>query len=480
VLLLRRVDRPSDNDIRLSGAEMSRIERNRLYHCREESGRTGQFSISEEGMTLRLFDYDGFFRVESGTVLHARIEDSRTISLHDTIAGGTGNSSITGERAVTTYASTIHANTLVVGNQRWERDDPIRRAWFAIRKTKQLLLNSRKLRELASRSLTPRPGDNLLFEAHSRRLSLRCWYAWSGSFELGMNDWWPVFDIEFREPKTLQNYLEEIHRVLRFFSVAAGFQLTPSEICVSSFTSAETEWRQKSGQHISDHQVEYLWPEARVREYDLHPLNSFVCAFDRRETKTMAACLSAWLDRPSEWEDASALMMGSLGLHNEVSGDRLLMAYRWLEKIPGALSERALADEDVAGITDAAVQEATRRKLAGMEERIVGALRNLRYEANRERFIRLIRAVNRRFGDTGLDDASVRHLMLAQRLRGAAAHGVLDPHEGRSLELQRAFTSLESLCYLLMIKDLPLPPKSRGRAVSNRLVRDYQYAKIAR
>lgn len=99
--------------------------------------------------------------------------------------------------------------------------------------------------------------------------------------------------------------------------------------------------------------------------------------------------------------------------------------------------------------------------------------------ANRDRLSRLVATVAKRFPDSGLDEATVDHLMLAQKLRGVVAHGLFEPEAGSSRALQRAFTATEALSYLLMIKDLPLTQKGCGRATSSRLVRDYRYAKVA-
>ena len=63
---------------------MQPLDYGRLYHCKEEStGCTGQFSITDSAIKIKLFDYNEFFHVKSGVVYHARLEDSRTVSLYD-------------------------------------------------------------------------------------------------------------------------------------------------------------------------------------------------------------------------------------------------------------------------------------------------------------------------------------------------------------------------------------------------------------
>jgi ApeA N-terminal domain 1 len=459
---------------------MKRLERGKLYHCRHEgAGQTGHLLIGDGSMSAQLFDYDRFFHIEDGAVLHLRLEDSRSASLHNTVPGGTGQRSIKGEKPCTTYQAKVYANTIVVGYRNWETDDAIRRTSFQMRKAKPLLDNATKVRDFARRALSFRFSNSHLFEVRSSDLTVRCWYGGSGSFDLGLNEWWPVFDIAFDEPRNLVSYMADVHRVLRFFSAAAGFQLTPSEISISRLTEPESRERLESISDNDRSDVEYISKEKSVREGDLSPHYSFICAFDAGETRTMSACLTAWLDRSPEWEEASTLMMGSLGLHDQVSGERLLMACRWLEKIPGAKAEQSLKDDDLDAITAAAVETADRRGVGGLKDRIQGSLKALRSEAKKDQLSRLVAAVVKCFPDCGLDETTVNHLRDAQKLRGIVAHGLFKPEECSLYRLQRAFTATEALSYLLMIKDLPLTLKSRRRATSSRLVRDYRNVKTA-
>lgn len=459
---------------------MQPLDYGRLYHCKEEStGCSGQFSITDSAIKIKLFDYNEFFHVKSGVVYHARLEDSRTVSLYDTRAGGTGTSSVLGETPITTHFAEISSDTVILGYRPWQPTDPIRRVWFRINKSKDLLRNNPAVRRFARQASAMRPRDSTLFELTCRNMIVRCWYGGSASFEIGLTEWWPVCELEFSEPREIGNYLDNVHRILRFFSAAAGFQLTPSEICISRFARDEVDQRLEQGERDDQHLVQYLWRQPSVRERDLHPMNSFVSAGDSREIRTMVACLGAWLDRPAAWDEASTLMMGSLGLHDQLSGDRLLMSCRWLDKIPGTPAEPALNDDDAGKIAEAAIHEARIRDHGGLEGRIVSALRYLRYESNRDRFARLIRKVNRRFPDSPLDEGAVAHLLRAQELRGTVAHGLFEVDKGNALELQCALTSMECLAYLLMIEGLPLSRAGRGRATSSRLVRDYRHAKWA-
>jgi hypothetical protein len=217
-----------------------------------------------------------------------------------------------------------------------------------------------------------------------------------GSWEFGTNEWEPEFEIEFDEPRTLQTYADEVHILLQFLSAMACFQLTPTRISISPQTHAEFRAAIKT-QTYEDYSVEYLWSDAVVERRDIHPRNSFAHAFSIAELEHLKACLAAWLKRQAEWGDATKRMMGSLGLFRESSGQRLLMACRWLEAIPGAKTQPSLDDSDIAHIAEKAAQAALERGHAGLEKRIRGALRrSINFESNPSRFERLLGTSPRR------------------------------------------------------------------------------------
>jgi hypothetical protein len=457
---------------------MEKLEKGRRYHCRVEGAeQTGHFVISEEEMAVELFDYNNYFHVVNGSSLNLKLENGRFASLLDTVSGGGRQTYVGIQTPSTIYSEKIHANTILVGHLPWKPDDVVTSAYFSLKQAKPIFQNTKKVRDIARQTLSLKPIDLHIFEVDTGLLNIKCWYGGSSSLELGLREWWPHFRISFRETHTINTYLRELHRVFEFFSAAAGFQLSPSDISVRRASPQQSISPMIRSIDESFFDVEYLWSTSDIIRSELQPNYSFVCSIDARERRNMASCLEAWLMRADDWDEANKLMQGSLRLHNQMSGKRLLMACRWFEKIPGVKAEQFLADGELVAITKAAVTAATDLGLVETEARISGALRTLRLEANRDRLSRLVKAVMQRFPNCGLNDETVEHLLLAQRLRGVVAHGLLDGEKGGWRELKLAITSMEALCYLLMIKDLPMTRKSRQRAVTSRLVRDYSYTR---
>ncbi|MBC7986119.1 MAG: hypothetical protein H7X93_05535 [Sphingomonadaceae bacterium] len=442
--------------------------------------RTGILSLDAKNMKVRLYDYDSYFYIENGTPVHLRLADNSHVSLHHTIVQNLGRSVSMVEPPLTTYYTDVLANTVVIGRKSWDYSSPIRRVWFSISHVKQLLANSRAL-EVVQRARDPYDIlDKPLFEVRTKGLRVRCWYGVTGTWEFGANEWYPIFEIEFVKPRNLDTYLLSVHDLLQFFSAASGFQLTPSEISISTMTHAESLVSRDPLQK-DVHLVTYIWPETEVESAEIHRRNSFVIAWSRSELAALKSCLKAWLSRGGDWRTATTLMMGSLGLAGRISGQRLLIACRWLEKIPGATALSIFSEEAIEEIVGAVTQKADSMGYAQALRRIKGALRSLRLEPNEVRFERLVRSVEAAFGqdamvDHSLGETVIPALMQAVQLRGKEAHSIVGEQPCDLPPLQAATSAMEALCYLLTIKDLPMSSTGRERALSNRVVREYQYA----
>lgn len=462
---------------------MKTLEAGRRYHCREmHTGkhRTGFFWYDAETMEVRLFDYEEFFHIGDGVPLTLRLEENSVVSMHDTLVSGPGRSMYMGSSPSTIYYTGVVANTVVVGRRAWSTSDPIRRVWFRVPRLKQLLANSERLdaatRPDAATAMTATP----LFQVVAGGLTARCWYFLQGSLRFGATDWEPILEVEYEAPRALGSYLEGVHSLLQFFSASAGFQLAPTDIFISpSLRRAPGEGRGED----DNFSVQYLWPHGEVDEPDLHIRNSFAMTWTAADVRNLEACLEAWLLREAQWQTAASLMMGSLGLVKQTSGQRLLMACRWLEAIPGALATPALSRPEVSTITSAAAAAARGLGRQDLEARIAGALAPIRKESSLQRFTRLVRLVQDIFGANafGTDETGagiVATLMDAMTLRGREAHGHVVEDGTGFMPLFAATTSMEALCYLLTIRDLPMCAEAKSRALSSRLVRTQGYARL--
>ena len=204
--------------------------------------------------------------------------------------------------------------------------------------------------------------------------------------------------------------------------------------------------------------------------------NAFVHTRNETELAAFKECLRTWIERDTEWENATNLMMSSLSLKDTISGERLLTACKWLEEIPGAASTMAVSDDDITKIAQVAAAEAVRLGHSDYETRIAGVIRSqLKTETNGDRFKRLAAAVCARFGDNALDADVVTHLLRAMQFRGRVAHGHFSPKdEAEHQAFVKAMYAMEAFCYLLTIKDLPMTDDGAKRAIGNNIVADYR------
>lgn len=467
----------------------TKLEPGRRYHCLQlTDGRrpTGVFCCDPNSMGVKLLDYEEFFHLEEGAPVYLRLEDNLVVSMLDTVASGPGHSSYLWEPQATTYFAEISANMVVSGHKPWQPANPIRRVMFRVPHAKALLYNRDRLRAAQGRRFPPKAASDPLFEVTVAGMVFKCWYSLSGSFEFGTNDWEPLFETEFDEPRTLKTYLDPVHSLLQFLSAGAGFQLTPKDKTISPQSHAEWLAGIEEDKHTDEnYSVEYHWKPAEVEKHDLHVRNSFFMAYKAADLVAPEGCLRAWLSRDDDWAKATALMMGSLGMVRQVSGQRLLMACRWLEAIPGGRAERALDDIQLAVILKAAEEAAQAQGCRDLGRRIAGSLRSIKRESNEARLLRLVGLVVAVFGTKAFEPLPsgrniVSTLVRAMRFRGQEAHSYIEGADrGEVADLMASTAALEALCYLLTLKDLPIDEAGRDRALHSRMVRTYHYSEMA-
>jgi hypothetical protein len=169
------------------------------------------------------------------------------------------------------------------------------------------------------------------------------------------------------------------------------------------------------------------------------------------------------------------MMMGSLKFIGEISAERMLAAFKWLEEIPIAVQLQPVDSDHVDCIASCAAEVALRLGYDNWVDRIRGSLRVLRFESHRDRFTRLIKSIRHRLGTNIVDDLIVEHLMRATMFRGKVAHGIFEPKdEAERLDFIRATAALECFNYLLMVRDLPVSETGVERVRSSKLVSEYR------
>lgn len=449
------------------------IEKGKPVHCAElSSGKTGTLLISEGEIRAELFSFDEPFFIKADAPVYFRSETGHIVSFHANIEGNSGTRSNAGVHVV---QEGIVSNVAVVGPDQWTEIDAVKVASFRVDHTTQLLRNREGFKKLGKRI----PDDLTIFSHKVDGVTVKAWYGgiWGSDFD-APKDFWPTYEIEFDEPKSILDYVGKVSDYVDFLSFCLGAKLRPTHIQVRRLSDVELEAAIDAGTYSSSHDVHYVWPETEIDSRDLWVGGSPVHIRSDEELEAFKACLARWMDRAAVWKSANVLMMTSLGLKHVVSAERLITACRWLEEIPIARSREALSSDEVAQIAQAALAKAEELgHSSAIKDRIAGAVSRVKSESGDERFTRLVALVEDKFGKGTLPEQAVQHLKQAMKFRGKVAHGHFHPE---SDEDYRAFNksthAVEALCHLLMAVDLPVPRDGLSRMASNPVIRDYHQA----
>ena len=370
---------------------MRMVKSGKPVHCVETlTGKnlTGLLTISDEDIRVKIYSYANFFEIEEEKPIVLRTETNEIVTLHSSI---TINSGQTSRRPQTIYHQELVSNIAVVGHDPWKTEDGVSRVTFNVKHSKGLMRHKAKVSAIGG-SRYPERDQLTIFADHAEGMTLKAWYAptYGAEFE-APKELQPVFGIEFHKPRSIRDYIGYVLNYVRFLSFCLGVQLKPSEICVDRLSIDDLEKAIESGSYLGVHMVHYIWREPEIDTDDFWRGGSPALSWDDEELGSLRACLVVWMNRAAEWKKSYTLMMASFGLRGVVSAERLINACRWLEDIPIAQSQNALADGDVEAIVDAAISRGQELGLSRIiRERIAGALRWVKTESAEERFTRLV------------------------------------------------------------------------------------------
>jgi len=447
-------------------------------HCMElMTGRnlTGFFSLRDDHIGATLYSYDDPFHVETEAPIHLCAANNEIISLHSNVAKSSGEHSRLSTPARTTYQQEIISNIAVTGHDAWTDKDRVKRATFEIKHSDRLLRHKKKF-------------DSLVSSRHPEKDAWQTLKERSGGFTIEVNHStsykggsktpdrvWTRFTIDFDAPATIHDFTNPVCDLYHFISFGFGAHLPPSEFHIDRMSYDEMEAAMEEQAYPGDHEVHYVWPQADIDSSELWLGGSPVIAWDDEELAAFCACLVVWMERSANWRKSYALMEACLKKKNEISPARLINACRWLEEIPLTIEEQTISDADIKTISTAASQAA---KDLGIEEeichRIQGSVRWLKKETREERFLRLVKKVQHKFGPKCLPETAVQDLKRAFGFRGKTAHGHYVPKdESEFRAFTRSIAALESLCLLLTAYDLPINDAGIERMKHTPLIRDY-------
>ena len=171
------------------------------------------------------------------------------------------------------------------------------------------------------------------------------------------------------------------------------------------------------------------------------------------------------------------VMSGCLSGRKNISGERLIAAWRWFEEIPDAAPESPYGKSKIDAIVEGALSAAKQQDLLGLDDRIRGALQRVGEESIRQRFERLVGSLKERFGTNATFDGMPNYLMLARGFRGRVAHGHFEANGADELTtFHKATLALEAFCFLLTARDLPMSERAIRQIWMHPVVEDFMRA----
>jgi hypothetical protein len=457
---------------------MHKIDSGEPVHCVEMiTGKdlAGMLVLSNERIRTQIYSYTEFFHITGKQPIILQAETNDIVSLHSNITTVPGTTSRTIQPQRTTYRQEIISNLAVVGHDPWTADDKVKRVTFGVRHSNDLMRHNAKVRGIARRRY-PNEDHLTIFTDTAEGMTLRAWYTATYGMEFDApKELWPVFEIEFAEPRSIEDYIVHVLDYVRFLSFCLGVKLKPSAIRVDRLSFEEMKMAVENHNYPGDHEVHYVWPETEINTQDLWIGGSPVLSWDDKELGSLRACLVVWMNRAAEWRKSYTLMMMSFGLKNVISAERLINACRWFEDIPIAQTQNALSNEDIETISAEATKKA--QELGHppiIRKRIAGAMKWLKVESAEERFTRLVTMIEKKFGKGILPQSAVADLKRAIQFRGRTAHGHFEPESDAEFRaFSKSTRAMEALCYLLTALELPIPKTGIKRIKSNPLVQDY-------
>ncbi len=460
---------------------MHKIESGKPVHCVEMvTGKnlTGTLVLSDESIRAQIYSYTEFFFIKGEQPIILQAETTDIVSLHSNLTTVPGTTSRHIEPQRTTYRQEIISNLAFVGHDPWTAEDNVMRVTFSVKHSKDLMHHDAKVRAIG-RSKYPKEDHLTIFTDTAEGMTLKAWYAATYGMEFDApKELWPVFEIEFDDPRSIEDYIVHVSDFVDFLSFCLGVKLKPSTIRVDRLSFEEMKIAVENHTYRGDHEVHYIWPEAEIDPRDLWIGGSPVRSWDDEELGSLRACLVVWMKRAAEWKKSYTSMMTSFGLKNVISAERLINACRWFEDIPITQTQNALSNGDIETISATATEKAEELGYPPIiRERIAGAIKRVKAESAEERFTRLVAIIEKKFGKGILAKDAVGHLRRAIQFRGRIAHSHFNPESDAEFRaFSKSTRAMEAFCYLLTALDLPISETGMKRIGSNPLVRDYRLA----
>ena len=232
--------------------------------CRElNTGKeyNGFFYYDDKTIKAEICSFDEFFYIKEENTIFLHSENNHIISLHSNISSPAGSRFRGIEPKMTTYRQSILSNTAVIGHDKWEKDDLIKRVSFSVKHSDDLFKHKEIFDRYIKTKLTEEHESDI-FSVTVNGLTIRVGYCATYSLDFDEpREIWPRIEIEFEEAVTLFEYLEYVKYVVRFLSLSLGVLLKPSGFKICRLSLEDMLAAVESNSYPGDYSVKYVWPE---------------------------------------------------------------------------------------------------------------------------------------------------------------------------------------------------------------------------
>ncbi|WP_406736124.1 hypothetical protein [Thioclava sp. GXIMD4215] len=447
------------------------------YQCIDlntEKGHACTFRYEDKDIRVRVHSFAEKPELNAEEVIFLLSEKMKKISLFNNVDLGTPR--VFGLDDQIYYCQNILSNCAVIGDEIWPSDQKIKRILFRLPKSDILFRHSEKLSALASGDIEEKHFN--LLDVKTRNLNVKIGYTAKGNaYGGGWTSTGCIFDIELDNPVKMGDHLTYQNDINCFFSGCLGVLIIEDEQCISPDSSAELDARLKQRKTARIYRELRLKNPKDITDFEGNFHGSPAWGVSDTELSNTARCLKAWIERADDWRNAYLHMQNCLRQRSEVSAERLISACRWLENIPTAKFEKVINDSNLENIASYAREKSEELHLDIPLKRLTGCLSSLKKETHEQRFSRLISELPRS-GLTKKPSATfVEDLKKSQSLRGAAAHSHVDAKTPEAFnDFYRALLSLEALCFLLTMNELPWTDEAKRRLQGHPLIQNYNHA----
>ena len=258
--------------------------------CRElntGNNLNGTFYYDEELIKASIFRFDESFYINGSDPIYLQSENNRIISLLSNFTSPPVRGSRQIEPIMNIYEQRIRSNNAIIGHDKWEENDLIKRVVFSVNYAETILTHFDLHDNFVKHGYNEQDNSEI-FTVETDNLIIRAYYSatYTAGFE-EPREIFPRIELEFKNDVTIENYLDYVSSIIQFLSLSLGVYLIPSEITIDRLSLEELTQAVKNHSYSGDYSVLHLWPITDISEQDVHINDSLIIMRDDLESEAM-------------------------------------------------------------------------------------------------------------------------------------------------------------------------------------------------